>query len=188
MTATGLSKVYDAVRVRRPAGNTRLRRLAAAALFPAILAACTGVTEDTGTGLTAGSGADVANYAPSDEPYRQGAAHFARGEYGLAEQHFRQATEAAPKDAAAWIGLAAAYDRLRRFDLADRAYGTAIRLTGETAEILNNQGYSYLLRGNPAAARSKFAKARSLDPGNQLVENNLRLLGGSTIYVGKDGQ
>jgi Flp pilus assembly protein TadD len=31
---------------------------------------------------------------------------------------------------------------LRRFDLADRAYGQAIRIVGPTAEILNNQGYS----------------------------------------------
>jgi Flp pilus assembly protein TadD len=42
---------------------------------------------------------------------------------GLAEKHFRAAVEKHPRDAEAWIGLAASYDRLRRFDLADRAYG-----------------------------------------------------------------
>jgi len=38
------------------------------------------------------------------------------------------------RDVTAWIGLAASYDRLARFDLADRAYTMAIRLAGETTE------------------------------------------------------
>jgi len=60
--------------------------------------------------------------------------------FGLAEKYFRHAVELHPRDAEAWLGLAASYDRLRRFDLADRAYGQAIRIVGPTAEILNNQG------------------------------------------------
>jgi len=39
-----------------------------------------------------------------------------------------------------WLGLAAAYDRLRRFDLADRAYKEAIGIPGQRTEILDNQG------------------------------------------------
>ena len=67
--------------------------------------------------------------------------------YGLAERYFRRAVEARAGDAEAWLGLAASYDRLKRFDLADRAYDQLVRLVGPTPEVLNNQGFSYILRG-----------------------------------------
>lgn len=124
-----------------------------------------------------------AKYYPSDEPYRLGVEHFNRGHYGLAERYFRDAVEKAPKDAASWIGLAGSYDRLGRFDLADKAYASAIKLTGETAQILNNQGYSNMLRGNLAAARAKFLKASERDPNNPTILNNLNLLNGSQRYL-----
>ena len=85
--------------------------------------------------------------------------HFGRGSFGLAERYFRDAVEKAPRDATAWVGLAASYDRLRRFDLADQAYAQAIKLTGETVQILNNQGYSLMLRGDLDGARRKFLKS-----------------------------
>ena len=59
-----------------------------------------------------------------------GKQHFRQENYGLAEHYFRRAAESHPRDAEAWIGLAAAYDRLRRFDLADRAYKQAIAIMG----------------------------------------------------------
>ncbi len=96
--------------------------------------------------------------------------------FGLAEKYFRQAAELHPRDAEAWLGLAASYDRLRRFDLADRAYNQAIGILGPTAEILNNQGYSYMLRGDYKHAREKLAAAQRQDPGNKYVQNNLQLL------------
>jgi Flp pilus assembly protein TadD len=96
--------------------------------------------------------------------------------FGLAEQHFRRAVELHPNDAEAWLGLAASYDRLRRFDLADRAYAQAIRIVGPTVEILNNQGFSYMLRGDYPRARAKLIEAEHKDPGNKYVLNNLKLL------------
>jgi Flp pilus assembly protein TadD len=98
------------------------------------------------------------------------------GNYGMAEKHFRRAVEMHPRDAEAWLCLAASYDRLRRFDLADRAYAQAIGLVGPTVEILNNQGYSYILRGDYSSARSKLAAAQRKEPGNKFVQNNLQLL------------
>src|SRR6516165_8267170 len=44
-------------------------------------------------------------YYPSDEPLRLGLEHFNRGNFGVAEQYFRDAVEKAPKDASAWIVL-----------------------------------------------------------------------------------
>ena len=37
-------------------------------------------------------------------------------------------------------------------------------------------GYSDMLRGNLSAALSNFRKAKSLDPGNVVVGNNLQIL------------
>jgi Flp pilus assembly protein TadD len=96
--------------------------------------------------------------------------------FGLAEKHFRRAVELHPRDAEAWLGLAACYDRLRRFDLADRAYAEAIKIVGPTVEILNNQGFSYMLRGDYKRARDKLLLAARKDPGNKYVANNLKLL------------
>jgi tetratricopeptide (TPR) repeat protein len=105
-----------------------------------------------------------------------GKKQYRAGNYGLAEKYFRHAVELHPRDAEAWLGLAASYDRLRRFDLADRAYAQAIGLVGRTVEILNNQGFSYMLRGDYARARTTLTQARRLDPANRYVANNLHLL------------
>jgi Flp pilus assembly protein TadD len=105
-----------------------------------------------------------------------GKQHFRQENFGLAEHYFRRAAESHPRDAEAWLGLAAAYDRLRRFELADRAYKQAIAIAGTTPELLNNQGYSYMLRGDYARARTKLAEARALDPKSPYILNNVRLL------------
>jgi len=102
--------------------------------------------------------------------------YFRQGSYGLAERQFRKAVELHPKHAEAWLGLAASYDRLRRFDLADRAYAQAIRLVGATPEIMNNQGFSYMLRGEHGRARTTLLAARAKDPANPYIQNNLEML------------
>jgi len=122
-------------------------------------------------------------YFPSDEPLKVGLEHFDRGNYGIAERYFRDAVEKAPRDATAWVALAATYDRNARFDLADRAYNVAIRLTGETTQILNNEGYSYMLRGDLINARKKFLKAYEREPNNPIIANNLKLLDSSSKFI-----
>jgi Flp pilus assembly protein TadD len=115
---------------------------------------------------------------PSDpnDDLSLGKENFREGNYGLAERYFRKAVESGPKDAEAWLGLAAAYDRLRRFELADRAYDEVIKIAGATPEILNNQGYSYMLRGDYAHARATLVEAQAKDPRNPYIANNLALL------------
>jgi Flp pilus assembly protein TadD len=113
------------------------------------------------------------------DPYDElslGKKYYRSNNYGIAEKHFRRAVESHPRDAEAWLGLAASYDRLRRFDLADRAYGQAVGILGPTAEILNNQGYSYMLRGDYKRAHAALVAAQRKDPTNKFVQNNLRLL------------
>jgi tetratricopeptide (TPR) repeat protein len=109
-----------------------------------------------------------------------GKKYYRTGNFGLAEKHFRRAVETHATDAESWLGLAAAYDQLRRFDLADRAYAQAIRIAGPTVEIINNQGYSLMLRGKYRDAAAKFAQAATKAPENQYVKNNIRLLAEAT--------
>jgi Flp pilus assembly protein TadD len=105
-----------------------------------------------------------------------GKRYYRENQFGNAEKHFRRAVEQSPKDLEAWIGLAASYDKLKRFDLADRAYAQAIRLGGPTPEILNNQGYSYMLRGDRHRARQILLAAQAKDPTNPYIKNNLDML------------
>jgi len=160
-------------------GSLRCCLVVGVALLAGALAGCK-TTEDTAL-ASATEAADVAEpvdltFVPPTEPRRRGLYQFNRGDYGLAERYFREAIEKAPDDVVAWIGLAASYDNLHRFDLADRAYETAIRLSGETSQILNNQAYSYMTRGDFKTAREKFRRALKRDPNNPVIKNNLRLL------------
>ena len=112
---------------------------------------------------------------PNDDAQR-GKKYFRSNNFGLAEKSFRTAVEKHPNDAGAWVGLAASYDRLHRFDLADRAYAAVLHLVGPTAEILNDQGFSYMLRGDYARAHKKLQEAQAKDPSNPYVQANLQLL------------
>jgi Flp pilus assembly protein TadD len=135
--------------------------------------------------LTVQDPAEV-KYYPSDEPLKLALEYFNRGSFGLAARYFEDAVTKAPKDATAWIGLAASYDRIGRFDLADRAYKQAIKLVGETTAILNNEGYSYMLRGHLVEARRKLLKAYEREPQNPTVLNNLKLLNSSERIIRRD--
>jgi hypothetical protein len=109
-----------------------------------------------------------------------GKRQFREGNFGLAEQNFRRVVEEenvpAQRKAEAWVGLAASYDRLKRFDLADRAYQAAMGILGATPEILNNHGFSYILRGDFRRARLKLTEAIEKDPTNPYIHNNIELL------------
>lgn len=111
-----------------------------------------------------------------DDDVQLGKKYFRSNNFALAEKSFQSAAEHHPNDAEAWIGLAASYDRLRRFDLADRAYGQVERLIGPTVEVLNDEGFSYMLRGDYQRAHKRLIEAQAKDPANPYVEANLRLL------------
>ena len=112
----------------------------------------------------------------SEKPLAKARLHFKNEDYGLAEKYFRQSVEENPNLTEAWMGLAASYDRLRRFDLAARAYKVVIKQTGYTTAVHNNLGYHHYLQGNLKKARKHFNSALAKDPGNPYVLNNLEML------------
>jgi Tfp pilus assembly protein PilF len=159
-------------------------RAGAAALVAIALAGCQPTVTPTPVpdAVTGQNPGDV-KYYPSDEPMKLGIQRLYEGNFGLAQQYFQNAVEKTPRDATAWVGLAASYDRLGRFDLSDRSYAAAVKLVGHTPSIVNNEGYSYLLRGDLRKARAKFDAALRLDPGNATAINNLALLNQSYRFV-----
>jgi Flp pilus assembly protein TadD len=159
-------------------------RVGSAVLIAVALAGCQPTVTPTPipNAVTGESPGDV-KYYPSDEPVKLGLQRFYEGNFGIAQQYFQNAVEKTPKDATAWVGLAASYDRLGRFDLADRSYAAAVKLVGHTPSLLNNEGYSYMLRGDLNKARAKFDAALRIDPGNATATNNLALLNESSRFV-----
>ena len=133
--------------------------------------------------LPAGAGAQASasdettgSITPRNEDVTLGKQEYRAGNFDAAAKAFNRAAQKRPRDSEAWLGLAASYDRLRQFELADSAYDQAVIIDGQTSEILNNQGYSYLLRGDLTRARAKLTAAKAKDPANRYVQNNLQLL------------
>ena len=112
----------------------------------------------------------------SEADLAAGKAQFRAANYGLAEQHFRKAVELRADNSEAWMGLAASYDQLGRFDFADRAYDQLLKFAGRRPEVLNNMGYSQLLRGNRKKARQLLNEAKNGMADPAVVEANLALL------------
>jgi Flp pilus assembly protein TadD len=99
--------------------------------------------------------------------------HFAAGHFGLAELHFQRSVESPDATAEGWLGLAASYDQLRRYDLADRAYTKALAVGGRTTAYLNNHGYSRMNRKDYRVASQELSAALAKDPENAQVLANL---------------
>lgn len=154
--------------------------LVAVALAVSPLAGCT--TANLGGASTFGSSsqqiaevADIGSYT-ADRALAEARTHFRNNDFGYSAALYKRAVELSPKDPEGYVGLSASYDRLRRFDLADRVYASLFQLSGGTVQYYNNVGYSYMLRGNLKDALTSFRKAKSLDPGNVVVANNLQIL------------
>lgn len=158
----------------RPRGTRRTTELALAIVAAVLLSSCqtsevlSSADVDPTFALTGG---DV-----SRSDLDQGKLQFMNGNYGLAEKHFREAVELRRDNAEALMGLAACYDRLGRFDLADRTYSQLLKVAGRQPRIVNNMGYSHYLRGEKAKARTLLLEARAALPGDKTIEANLALL------------
>lgn len=101
---------------------------------------------------------------------------YRNGNYGLAERYYRQSIEERHNNAEAWLGLAASYDQLKRFDHADRAYDALLKIAGHTPTVLNNLAYHQMLKGDFVTARKTLNAAAQADPNNPYVRNNMDIL------------
>jgi Flp pilus assembly protein TadD len=135
-----------------------------------ILTGCQSSSSDTKANLESKFAKELEEGMPA------GKHHFKAGNYGLSERNFRIAIEANPTNAEAWLGLGATYDQLGRYDLADRSYKQVLQIAGPVPQLMNNIGYSYMLRGKKRKAKTYFAKAQKGLPDNQTINGNRELL------------
>ena len=150
----------------------RHKYLAVAALAAFVLSGCTANSID----LTKTKAITPVSQDISAADLSAGKQNFRDANYGLAEKHFRKAVELRATNAEAWMGLAAAYDQLGRFDFADRAYEQLVKLAGRKPQIVNNMGYSQLLRGNRKKAKALLLEAKKGLADTTVVDANLELL------------
>lgn len=121
----------------------------------------------------------------SQKPFDEGQLQFAEGHYGLAIDAFSKTVEGDPSNPEAWLGLAASYDQTGRYDQADRAYAKVQELVGPTPSVLNNLGYSYLLRGQLDRSGETLMAAYRGDPQNPYILNNIDILNARRAALGK---
>lgn len=135
---------------------------------------------------------DIETFSLSDptlpqaqKPLAEAKLQFSEGHFGLAVDAYAKTVESDPKNPEAWLGLAASYDQVGRFDEADKAYAKVQELVGPTPSVLNNIGYSQLLRGNLEKSRQMFVAALRADPGNPYVLNNIDKLNEKLASLGR---
>lgn len=169
-----LTQIYGALATIRHSTKVctmdRLFFLPAFALLLALpLSACSTAFED---GLI-DDGPEYSQFASQQATLRSRAkAAFRQSDFAGAERTFRAALAKDPLDPEAWLGFAAASDRLGRFEVADKAYAQVIAIAGRRGEVVNNMGWSQWHRGNHAAAKLLFAEALTLAPGNPVIVAN----------------
>ncbi len=109
-------------------------------------------------------------------PYERGKRHFEAGHLGLALQSLRRALAEQPDSVETLNAVAAAYDRLGRFDLAGRYYRRALSVAPRSAQTLNNMGYSFMIQGRLDDASRYLERARALNNAHETIAANLTVV------------
>ncbi|HEX5237994.1 MAG TPA: hypothetical protein VFW39_05980 [Sphingomicrobium sp.] len=86
------------------------------------------------------------------------------------------ATKSRSASARAWDARGVLADLNKDWKTADESYARANSIAPTDAGIVNNQGWSMLLRGDWASAESYFRHAAELDPQSTRIRNNLELV------------
>jgi len=106
---------------------------------------------------------------------RAGISAFQTGDMKLAASLIGRATALSGASWRAWNARGAIADMDRDWAAADAAYEKAGQIAPDRAEIVNNRGWSRLLRGDWTRARDDFERAAQLDPKSTRIANNLEL-------------
>jgi Flp pilus assembly protein TadD len=145
------------------------RRLCLGTVALALLSGCGGMSDIRPVIAMGGESIDLA------DPIEAGRAQLATGQYGLAIDSLTRVVHAEPRNARALSLLALGYDRIHRYDLADRYYAAALEVDPQHAMTLNNWGYSRLLRRDYAEADRLLRLASQARRDDPVIEANLRL-------------
>lgn len=116
--------------------------------------------------------ADAANAFYAE---RAGIAAVHTGQFSRAGVLLDQAVVSPDASWQAWNALGIVADQMRDWDSADSAYNAAATLAPDQPEVLNNMGWSLLLRGEWDLARELFERAAVLDPKSARIADNLEL-------------
>jgi tetratricopeptide (TPR) repeat protein len=106
-----------------------------------------------------------------------GRALLVTGQYGLAIDALSRVLHDDPANVRALTLLAEAYDRLHRYDLADRYHADALEIDPNSVAALNNWGFSLLVRGDKTRAVELLRRAEAVKGDQPVVLANLRLAG-----------
>ena len=114
---------------------------------------------------------------PSNPSLAEGAARsaFLVGDIAAARRWIAPATAHPSAGWNAWNLCGAIADSAGDFDRADRCYEKARELAPGRPQVLNNQAWSYLLRGHWAEAGELLRDAAGADPANPVIRANLDL-------------
>jgi tetratricopeptide (TPR) repeat protein len=173
--------------------NRKLRIALRSTLLASVALVASGCTADWSNG-------EKTNYKWSGNPpiqdsseysYTLGKKQFADGLYGMALKNFRVAMVQEPKSLDRLNAVAATYDKLGRFDLAERYYAQALGVDPNSVQTLNNIGYSFLMQEDYVSARYYLNQAdkvaRAEDDYSGVVGANLASLdiaeGGTTAFA-----
>lgn len=97
------------------------------------------------------------------------------GDVAGAARHCAVATASPGASWRAWNASGIVADYERRWDDADEAYAMADSLSPDRPEVLNNLGWSLLVRGEWEEALVAIERAAALDPKSKRIAHNLEL-------------
>jgi len=110
---------------------------------------------------------------------RAGIAALKQGNVATAMVLIDRATKSPKASWRAWNARGVIADLQQDWRAADAAYQEAAKRSSDESEIINNQGWSLLLRGDWERAESRFERASALDPHSTRIANNLELARGA---------
>lgn len=154
-------------------------RAARAALtgFGAALALGVGACTLDGVSLATGDPNDT-NKAAINREFETGKDHLQHGRLGSALESFKKALSQTPNSVRVLNVVGISYDKLGRSDIAERYYRRALVVDPESAQTMNNFGYSLMLRGKYAEALpflAQAAKAKTKDGQVQIAARNYQM-------------
>jgi tetratricopeptide (TPR) repeat protein len=105
--------------------------------------------------------------------YSLGKQYFLDGRYGLALEAFQAELAQNKRSVSALNGIAACYDKLKRYDLALSYYYKALQIQSDSVRTLSNLGYSFILQGRFQEADKVLRLALHYNPENVRVKQHL---------------